>query len=70
MAVETLGPWNKDGLLFVRELGRRMSEVTGDPRECAYLRQRISVAIQVGNSVAIPGALSHVNEASVLRLNC
>ena len=32
IAIETFGPWNVERLSFVRELGRRISQVTGDPR--------------------------------------
>lgn len=57
IAVETLGPWNPEGLAFIRELGRRTSQVTGDQRETAYLLQRISVAVQLGNVASIIGSL-------------
>jgi len=33
VAVETVGPWNEDGLSFTQELVRRMSLATGDLRE-------------------------------------
>jgi len=57
VAVETLGPWNDEGLDFVRELGRRVSLVTGDPRETSFLLQRVSVAVQLGNAVSVAGTL-------------
>ena len=57
IAIETLGPWNAEGLDFVRELGRRISLVTGDPRETAYLLQRVSVAVQMGNVASFAGSL-------------
>ena len=40
------------GLNFMKELGRRISAATGDPRETVFLRQRISAAIQRGNAAA------------------
>ena len=52
VAIETLGPWNEEGLNFISELGRRTSLVTGDPREISYLFQRLSVAIQLGNAAS------------------
>ena len=55
--IETLGPWNIEGLAFVRELGRRISQVTGDPRETTYLLQRLSVAVQLGNVASFVGSL-------------
>ena len=57
IAVETLGPWNVDGLSFIRELGGRLTAITGDPRETAFLLQRISVAVQLGNVASIMGTL-------------
>ena len=65
VAVESLGPWNGEGLAFVKDLGRRISEVAGNPRESSFLFQRISVAIQVDNSIAVSRALPHNSEASV-----
>ena len=46
-----------EGLAFVRELGRRISLVTGDPRETTYLLQRLSVAVQLGNVASFVGSL-------------
>jgi hypothetical protein len=57
VAVESLGAWNSSGESLVRELGQRLTAVTGDPREAAFLFQRISVAIQRGNAAAVLGSL-------------
>ena len=57
VAIETLGPWNCEGLSFIKELGRRISIDTGDPRETTFLLQKISVAVQMGNAVSIIGSL-------------
>ena len=38
LAFETLGAWGVEAAAFVVELGRRMTAVTGDPRETALLR--------------------------------
>jgi len=56
-AVETFGPWNDEGINFISELGRRITLVTGDPREKSFLFQRISVAIQLGNAASCTGTL-------------
>jgi hypothetical protein len=66
IAVETLGPWNAQGLDFIKELGRRTSLVTGDPRESSFLLQRISVAVQLGNSTSFAGSLPAMNDQDVL----
>jgi len=57
VAVETFGSWNAEGLGLVRELGKRLTVITGDPRETAFLLQRISVAVQRGNAAAVLGSL-------------
>ena len=46
MAFETLGPISGEGAGFLSELGRHLSAVTGDPRETAFLFQRLSITVQ------------------------
>ena len=57
IAIETLGPINMDGQRFLDSLGERLSSVSGDPRETTFLYQRLSVLIQIFNSVAFRGTL-------------
>ena len=61
LAFETMGPINTAGLDFIRDLGRRISRITDEPRETAYLFQRISVAIQRFNSVAFSNSFDHID---------
>jgi hypothetical protein len=56
LAFETLGPINSKGIEFFTELGRRLSEVTGDSRETSFLFQRISIVIQRFNSICFHGS--------------
>ena len=43
----TLGPClNSSGYDFLCEVGRRLSVVSGDPRETSFLFQRLSILIQ------------------------
>ena len=49
--METFGPINDLGLALLTELGRRMTDCTGDARETKHLLQRISVTIQRCNSI-------------------
>jgi hypothetical protein len=51
IAIESLGPIDDRGLYFLKELGKRMSLVSGDVRETSFLFQRISVALQHYNYV-------------------
>jgi len=56
IAFETMGPISEQGADIITELGRRLSLVTGEPRETSYLFQRISVTIQRFNFVAFNGS--------------
>ena len=57
LAIETLGAWGEQARVFVVQLGRLITGVTGDVRETDFLRQRLSIAIQRGNALAIRGNL-------------
>src|SRR6218665_1494680 len=52
LACETLGPINNSGHLFITELRRCLSRLTGDTTETGHLFQRISIAIQRFNAIA------------------
>src|SRR6218665_2581319 len=56
IAFETMGPINSSGVALIKELGRRMTLITGDIKETSYLFQRLSVAIQRLNAVALRGS--------------
>ena len=55
VAVETLGAWSVGALSFIKQLGKRLQEATGEHMETAYLLQRLSVAIQQCNAVCFVG---------------
>jgi len=57
IAAETMGAINSDGITFLDDLGRRITQVTDDNLEKAFLYQRLSVLIQRYNAVAILGTL-------------
>src|SRR6218665_100915 len=46
VAIETLGPLDPSACDFINQIGSRMSAITGDRRETAFLFQRLSMAIQ------------------------
>jgi hypothetical protein len=56
IACETMGPINESGLSLLKELGRRITKVSGDTRERAFLLQRLSILIQRGNAMAFSGS--------------
>ena len=46
VAVESLGPINASGRIFLSKLGRKLAYQSGDDREISFLFQRLSVLIQ------------------------
>ena len=64
VAVETMGPICSVGEEFVTELGRRIANVSGDPRDTAFLFQRISIAVQRGNAAAVLVPLRLVSDSN------
>jgi len=54
-----LGAINSDGIEFLDDIGRRITQVTYDNREKAFLYQWLSVMIQRYNAVAILGTFAH-----------
>ena len=50
---ETFGPWGESAKKFIAEVGRRISEHTGETRATEFLRQRISIEIERGNAVSV-----------------
>ena len=53
VALETSGVYGPAAAAFVQELGRRISARTGERRETAWLRQRLSIAIVRGNAASV-----------------
>ena len=57
VAIETFGAMGKRSLTFVKELGHRVRQCTGEVKAKAYLLQRLSVAVQRGNAASVLGSL-------------
>ena len=51
IANKTMGTWGKLGMNFIKELGGRISERTGEPQATNYLFQSLSCALQRGNAI-------------------
>ena len=47
--------------IFVKELGRLMTAETGEPREGAWLQQRLSLAVVRGNVLCICASAKDFN---------
>ena len=59
ICVETLGSWGPEGFKFIKEVGRRVMEETGERKSTFFLTQRISIALQRGNSSCVLGTVPH-----------
>jgi len=59
LAFESLGPMHASAIDFISELGHRLTSVSGDPRESAYLFQRLSLSIQRYNAITFTGSFLH-----------
>ena len=51
LAFESHGPQNASVISFIRDLGHRISQRSGDARETQFLFQRLSVILQRFNAV-------------------
>ncbi|CAM1324600.1 Uncharacterised protein r2_g3335 [Pycnogonum litorale] len=54
---ETLGSCGPSATKFIREIGNRIRQATGETRSSSFLRQKISVAIQRGNAACVTATL-------------
>ena len=53
VALENLGPVSSSTLKFLSEVGRRISQKSGDPNEESFLWQRISICLQRFNAIML-----------------
>ena len=53
IAMETVGTYGGTTGRLIMEIGRRISEITGDRRETLWLEQRLGLAVQRGNAFSI-----------------
>ena len=57
VAIETTGVIGERSRKFLEELGRRIRRVTGEVNSTAFLRQRLSIAVQRGMQLQCWGLL-------------
>ena len=55
IAVETMGVFGPRTKALLKDLGRRVTQTTGEEAATAYLFQRLSVAVQRGNCASVMG---------------
>ena len=64
-AFETYGPVNDEGTKFLQELGRSLRTINDDPRDSAFLRQRISITLQRFNAIAFSDTFTSASETEL-----
>ena len=57
IAVETFGAWGQEGLKFIKEIGKKITQKTSDKNATNHIIQAISMAVQRGNAASIMGTL-------------
>ena len=57
VAIETLGVIGPKSLSFIRDLGHRIQQRSGEVKSLTYLLQRLSVAVQRGNAISVMGSI-------------
>ena len=57
VAMETLGSWGPESIKFIKDLGGRIAQISGEPRSTSYLFQSLGMAAQRGNAVSIAGTV-------------
>ena len=64
IAIETSGVFGPTTRQIIQEIGKSISEKTGDKRETLWLKQRLNIAIQKGNALSIISSAKHMTEYS------
>ena len=59
VAIETSGVFGPSSKNIIYEIGRRITERSGDKRETLWLKQRVSIAVQKGNALSITSSAKH-----------
>lgn len=59
IAIDTIGAYGTQAAEIVKEIGSRNYQRSGQRQATFFLRQRISIAIQKGNSIALNFSLRH-----------
>ena len=55
----------RQGTKFFQELGRRLRTISDDPRESAFLRQRISITLQRFNAITFSDTFTSASETEL-----
>ena len=57
IAIETFGAWGQQGLKFIKEIGKKITQKTNDKNATNHIIQAISMVVQHANAASIMGTL-------------
>ena len=57
IAVKSFGSWGPRGLKFIKEIGRKIKEKSGNKNATSHIIQAISMTVQRENAISIMGTL-------------
>ena len=57
IAIETCGAWGTEGSGFIKYIGKKIQQLTGNKRATFFLFQSISMAVVRGNAASILGTV-------------
>ena len=57
VCIETFGVFGDIGMSFIKEIGKKVSEKTGEKRSTSFLFQALGMAVQRGNAMSILGTI-------------
>ena len=64
IAIETTGVFGPSSANIIREIGHRLRNATGEPRETSWLKQRLNIAVQRGNAITILASVRYLTNHS------
>jgi hypothetical protein len=67
-AIETSGVWGGEALEFSKQIGARITQLTGEDRATAFLRQRVAIEVARGTALLLMEGLTHSDELAELFL--
>ena len=62
VAMETMGSWGREGLKFIKDLGSRIAEESGEKRSTSFLFQSMGIANMRGNAMSVLGTVPNSNK--------
>ena len=62
VSAETLGSWAPMAVKFIKDIGSKITDATGEKRATSYLFQSLGIAIQRGNAASISGTVPSQKE--------